>query len=297
MSLNRYLNGLRKFTVLGTEKRKAYLEHPERDFTRNSLLTFVRTVAMISSLLRHTLAIELFGCFSCTNERPVTKSAFCQRRQLIKPAFFHHLFTLSAKTFYRCFPNHRRWRGKLLFAIDGTGQRLPNEQWIGEIFGFHRNQHNARPSTKLLIFFDIFNKIIYRVIFHAQKSGEITHAYPNVETLPKDAIYLYDRGFQGYGLPFLHRRHGSDCVIRMPLDISPEVQDFVQSHDNERIITVLLNGRAFYSLRKLGLKPIRHAAIELRLIKVILCTGEVEVLMTTLMNAYSEVTDPPIPVH
>jgi hypothetical protein len=70
----------------------------------------------------------------------------------------------------------------------------------------------------------------------------------------------------------------------MPVDISPEVQDFVQSHDNERTITVVLNGRAFYSLRKLGLKPIRHAAVELRLIKVILCTGEVEVLMTTLMN-------------
>jgi|AntRauTorckE5430_2_1112549.scaffolds.fasta_scaffold13280_1 hypothetical protein len=99
MSLNRYLNGLRKFTVLDPEKRKAYLEHPERNFTRNSPLTFVRTVAMISSLLRHTLAIELFDCFSYTNERPVTKSAFCQRRQLIKPAFFHHLFTLSAKTF------------------------------------------------------------------------------------------------------------------------------------------------------------------------------------------------------
>jgi len=284
MSLIRYLNGLRQFTKLDANKRLLYLEKPDRDFTRKSPLSFARTVSLVTSLLRRTLAIELFTCFGFTNDVPVTKSAFCQRRRLIKPSFFKDLFTLSATTFYQCFKQHNKWKGKLLFAVDGTGQKLPNEQWIGAFFGFHLNQHSNRPSTRLLIFFDLLNKVIYRVVFHSQKSSEIVNTYPNVETLPCNAIYIYDRGFFGYGLPFLHRRHGSDCVIRMPVDASPEIQDFIQSDENERIISVSLNGRAYYSLLKLGLDPERHAQIKVRLIKVILDTGEIEVLLTTLLN-------------
>jgi len=120
MSLIRYLNGLRKFTELNQEKRSLYLEHPDRDFTRDSPLTFARTVALITSLLRRTLAIELFECFDFSGSLPVSKSAFSQRRKLIKPEFFRDLFTLSATAFYRCFRQHRRWRGKLLFAVDGA---------------------------------------------------------------------------------------------------------------------------------------------------------------------------------
>lgn len=284
MSLIRYLNGLRQFTTLDPNKRLLYLKRPGRDFTRKSPLSFVRTVSLITSLLRRTLAIELFDCFSFTPHPPVSKSAFCQRRQLIKPSFFKDLFTLSATTFYRCFKQHKKWKGKLLFAVDGTGQKLPNEQWIGEFFGFHLNQHSNRPSTRLLLFFDLLNKVIYRAVFHSQKSSEIINTYPNVESLPTNAIYIYDRGFYGYGLPFLHRRNGSDCVIRMPIDASPEIQDFLQSNEKERIITVLLTGRAYYSLHRLGLDPERNAQIKVRLIKVVLDTGEVEVLLTTLLN-------------
>ncbi|MEM6769206.1 MAG: hypothetical protein AAF597_01365, partial [Bacteroidota bacterium] len=206
MSLIRYLNGLRQFTTLDTNKRLLYLQSPQRNFTRRSPLSFARTVSLVTSLLRRTLAIELLDCFGFTQDAPVTKSAFCQRRKLIKPAFFKDLFTLSATSFYRCFRQHHRWRGKRLFAVDGTGQRLPNEQWIGEAFGFHINQYDNRPSTRLLFFFDLLNKLIYRVVLHTQQSSEIINTYPNVETLPTDAIYIYDRGFYGNGLPFLHRR-------------------------------------------------------------------------------------------
>ncbi len=284
MSLIRYLNGLRKFTKLDANKRLLYLKSPQRNFTRNSPLSFARTVSLITSLLRRTLVIELFDCFDFNNQIPVTKSAFCQRRKLIKPAFFKDLFTLSATSFYKYFKHYSRWKGKLLFAVDGTGQRLPNEPWIGQAFGFHLNQHNNRPSTKMLIFFDLLNKIIYRVILHSQKSSEIINAYPNIKTLPKNAVYIYDRGFFGNGLPFIHLRHGSNCIIRVPLEGNQEIIDFVQSNEKERLITTFLNGRAYYSLRKIGLDPIRNAPLKLRLIKVILPTNEVQVLVTTLIN-------------
>ncbi|MEL6276358.1 MAG: IS4 family transposase, partial [Bacteroidota bacterium] len=264
--------------------RICYLEHPFRDFTRHSPLSFKRTISLIFGLLRKSTSIELYDLFTLCRSKPVTKSAFCQRRKLIKPIFFRDLFQLTVHQFYHSFKNFHTWRGLRLFAVDGTGQTLPREPWIGEAFGFHKNQHDQVPSTRLLITFDLLNKIIYRVDLHTQKSAEIVNAYPRVEQLPKEAIYIYDRGFAGYGLPFLHQRHGSYYVIRFKKEDSPVIMDFVQSGEYERTINIMLKDRAYRTLRDLGLEPVWKAELVVRLVRFNLPNDEVEVLMTNLMD-------------
>ncbi|MCP9237977.1 IS4 family transposase [Lewinella sp. JB7] len=283
-ALTRFLTLLRSFPDLTEEQRAQYIVDPHRRFTRSSPLTFRRTVAFILQLVRKSTAVELHDFFGYLGLAPVTKSAFAQRRRAIRPAFFRDFFHRSAEGFYTCFKHARRWRSRLLIAVDGTGQTLPREGWIGEAFGFHQNQHDNVPSTRILLTYDLLNRIILRADLHTQKSGEIRHAYPNVERFPQDAIYIYDRGYAGYGLPFLHRRHGSDCIIRLPIDMSPEVRDFVRSGEPDRLITVELKDRAYRTLRDLGQQPVWRQPLELRLVRVELSTGEVEVLLTTLMH-------------
>ncbi|MEM7572145.1 MAG: hypothetical protein AAF433_04560 [Bacteroidota bacterium] len=162
--LRHYLKQIRCLSDLSTAKRLRYLEHPSCDFTRRSPLSFKRTVSFILSLVRKSTAIELYDLFTFCRSKPVTKSAFCQRRKLIKPIFFQDLFQLTVYQFYRSFKNVHTWRGLRLFAVDGTGQTLPRESWIGEAFGFHKNQHDQVPSTRLLITFDLLNKIIKTTI-------------------------------------------------------------------------------------------------------------------------------------
>ena len=45
-----------------------------------------------------------------------------------------------------------------LWAADGTGFRLPDEEWLGEEFGWHGNQHNRVPSCRLLAYYDLLNQ-------------------------------------------------------------------------------------------------------------------------------------------
>jgi hypothetical protein len=284
-SIIRYFSKLRKFTRLSADARQSYLFNPDRTFVRNSPLTFPRTVSLVLNLLRRSLAVELARFFRWKPEEIVTKSAFCQRRKATKPKFFLDLFKQSYKQFYNCFTDHRRWKGKRLIAVDGSGQKLPYEYWIGEAFGFHQNQHDNRPSTRLLFTFDVLNSIIMRVDFHTQKSAEVIHAYTNVEQLPRDAIYLYDRHYASFGMAYLHDRYGSDYVIRMPLDGSNIVKDFVKSGKKEVITKIKLgDGRALRSLRSLELNPVRNAEVEVRLVRVELDDGEIEVLMTSLID-------------
>ena len=278
-----YLTVLRNFLRLSPAQRLKYIVRPDRDFTRSSPLSFRRTASLILGLLRKSTAIELFDFFAHCQEKSVSKSAFSQRRRLIKVPFFQDFLELSARQFYHSFSHYHTWRGLRLFAIDGTAQALPHEEWIGDALGWHKNQFTSTPSTRLLFTFDVLNKIIFRVDFHTQNESEIITAYPNVEQLPQDAIYIYDRGFTGYGLPFLHQRHGSFYVIRLKKD-TPNYTDFVQSEENERLITITLKDRSYRSLLKLGLDPIWKMNMIVRLIRVDLPDGEVEVLMTNLMH-------------
>jgi len=162
---------------------------------------------------------------------------------------------------------------------------LPDESWIGDQLGFHRNQHDNVPSARILFTFDILNKIIRRADFHTQKSGEIVNAYPNVSSLPVKSITIYDRGFNGNGLPYLHNRHGSHCIIRVPTKRSPTIKKFISSGKKEAFVTLKLQQRALRTLREIGLNPINNAPVNIRYIRVDLPTGEVEVLMTTITDS------------
>lgn len=206
-----------------------------------------------------------------------------QRRKLIKPDFFRDFFTHTARTFYHRFPS-KTWRGLRLLGVDGTGLRLPNEFWVGEALGWHENQHGQVPSVRWLITFDLLNQIITDVQLHPRRKGEITVAMPLIKDMPSDSLAIYDRGFGGFAIPYLHRLYGSHCIIRLKTDFNPAVVNFVQSNEAERIITPRLTDRALSALRRLGIEPDRNELIPLRLIRVDLPTGEVEVLLTTLMH-------------
>ncbi len=282
----RYFSNIRRFLQLNGPRRETYLYHPATTFIRKSPLTFARTVTLVVDLARQSLAVVLGRFFQWNPKRIVTKSAFCQRRQAIKPEFFRDLFYHTATLFYRCFPNYKRWKGKRLLAVDGTGQALPKYDWIGEEFGFHLNQHTGRPSARLLITHDVLNNIINDVNLHNQNTAEIVKAYQNVPHAAKDAIYIYDRHYASFALAYLHDRHGSDYVIRMKTQGgSTIVKDFLQSNEPQTIRRIKLRtGRAFYKLRELGLQPERDAEFKVRLVRVELDDGDVEILMSSLTD-------------
>ena len=71
----------------------------------------------------------------------------------------------------------------------------------------------------------------------------------------------------------------------MPLQGANVVKNFVQSGDNEQITTIKLGvGRAYRTLKELGLQPELHAKLTIRLVRVELDSGEIEVLMTSLTD-------------
>lgn len=151
-------------------------------------------------------------------------------------------------------------------------------------FGEHKNQSQSVPSCRWLIVFDLLNQIIVNVKLHRREQAEITVAMPIVKELPNKSLTIYDRGFNGTALFFLHQKFGTHCIVRTKTKFNPAVWEFVQSGEPERIIVLNMGERAVRALKKIGHNVSQNDLIRVRVIRVELDTGEIEVLMTTLID-------------
>ena len=284
-SLRSYLETLRAFPATALANPQQYFFRPGRDFTRHRSLWLERVVWLTISLLKVTLFVELDRFFDSLNtgEEPVSKSALVQARQKLLPKFFEDMFTQSHQAFYAVFIA-KRWKGFRLWATDGTGFRLPDEVWLGDALGWHENQHNKVPSTRLLMCYDLYNAIITRVKLHTRKMAESVVALKAIDEIPADVLMVYDRGFAGHIIPFLHQHFGSNCVIRIPIGFSNTVKAFVKSGKQQAIITEPLQYKARKTLLEMGIAATSKTTITYRLIRIALPTGETEVLLTTLLD-------------
>ncbi len=284
-SLRSYLGALRTFPATALASPQQYFSKPERDFTRRRSLWLERVVWLTISLLKVTLFVELDRFFDSLNtgQAAVSKSALVQARRKLLPKFFEDMFAQSHKAFYTAFAA-KRWKGFRLWATDGTGFRLPNEPWLGNVFGWHENQHNKVPSARLLMCYDLYNAVITRVKFHTRQVAESVVALKAIHEIAADVLMVYDRGFAGHIIPFLHQYFGSNCLIRIPVGFSNAVKAFVKSGKRQVIITEPLQYKARKALLEMDISVTPQTTISYRLIRITLSTGETEVLLTTLLD-------------
>lgn len=284
-SLRAYLDAMRQFPEMARQLSQQYFSRPGKDFTRTRILHLERVVWLNVTLLKTTLCVELDRFFDWlgTDEFSPTKSALVQARQKLRPKFFKDLFMFGVALFYKCF-KAKRWKGMRLWAADGTGFRLPDEEWLGEEFGWHGNQHNRVPSSRLLAHYDLLNQIVTAVQFHTRHVAETVMAQRSIAQIPKDVCTIYDRGHASHTIPYLHQHYGSHCIIRMPVGFSKTIKNFVASGKKEQIITEKLSYKSRMIINELGIPVNVQTLITYRLVRVVLPGGEIEVLLTTLTD-------------
>jgi hypothetical protein len=164
---------------------------------------------------------------------------------------------------------------------------LPDTEETRKI-GIHKNQYKTVASIKLSCYFDILNKILTSVSTHSKQTTDLNACLQRqVQTIPQDVISIYDRGYGSHIIPFWHDRNGSKYVIRLKVGFSNTVKEFVQSSDNERYITEPLSERTYKRLEEFGIRKSKLDMISYRLAKIILSTGETEVLMTNLDKSFT----------
>ena len=252
-----------------------------------------------------------------------TKSAYTQARVKITPSLFIMLNGEIVNEYYQNKTAVKLYKGLRIFAIDGSTLELPNiepiepkdgdkkrkmSQDLRNIHGVSSNQFGKyETKSRISILEDVENNIVHHGILDSYHASEKNMAIEHIDYLAelkakitdieknnyKDVI-IFDRGYPSFALILYLEEKGIDYLIRMPRNRFKEVDEFRDDKRfKDKIIELELTKNRFYEIKRKNDNPkitkmLKNKKvgdkIKLRVIKVVLNSGEIEILITSLLD-------------
>ena len=211
-----------------------------------------------------------------------SKSAFVQCRKKIQPEVFKYLSDSLIEEFYTDNDaSVKLWNGFRLLAVDGSRLTLPDTVELAEIYGRTKNQSdNGVVQARFSVLYDVLNRFVLDGCLSPLSVGEGTLAYGHLCFAQKGDLILYDRGYPSFELVYEHFARGVDFLIRVKTDFSNVVKGFYQSGLSTDVVAIRPGKNVHLSDKPYS----RDASAEVRLVRVELPTGEIEILMTSLFD-------------
>jgi hypothetical protein len=259
------------------------------DFTRNRKLSLEKIVGMLINLPKRSLSIELQSFFENVGQPDIscTKVAFSLQRSKLKPLFLKFWNDLLVKSFYTFYGNAvKRWEGFRLLAVDGSNTNVMNVPEVLDHFGSADNQFGGVPMARVMQIHDVLNDITVWGDIFPRSNSENAIIASNIRHLPIDSLTLFDRGFPGFSLMYLLANEESPrhFLMRCKTTFNNEVKQFVDSNKTAVIVTMYPSAESIERLKEHGYIVTKSTGIKIRMLKVKLPDGEIEVLLTNLFD-------------
>ena len=258
----------------------------EKDFTRNRILPFQTLFLYFINFIKGSYQDELDHYFKALFRLDVpvafvTKMALSLARRKLKYSAFTEFNRHLLEYFYDHFKNVKTWHGFNLLAIDGTTLKLFNYKNIKEHFGTMKPKNGpARAMARVSQMFDVLNKITIDAIIRPYHIGERHLLRDHMLNLLPNDLLLLDRGYPAYWIFNLIMSQGGNFCARISNQWQI-VQDFIESGAQEKCIDLHASYQSKKESIDMGLDVL---PLNLRLIRVELDSGEIEVLITSLIN-------------
>ena len=240
-------------------------------------------MALLVNLRKGTIQDELDQFVVLLTEglavQGVSASAFCQARLKLSPQALMRLSEHLVAIFQAHFA-WRRWRGRRLLAVDGSTVRLPPTPDVIAAFG-PPPKGASLPLGRLSVLYDVLNTVVVEADVVSTEVGERVLAGEHLAATRSDDLVLYDRGYPAFWLFALHAVEKRDFCMRVPVAFSHEVEAFVASGAASAAVVFTPGEEARRQCDVYGLST---APVVVRLVRVTLKSGEIEVLATSLLD-------------
>lgn len=246
------------------------LGNNRKHFSRNRKLTCTRLLMLILSGVHTSLQLAIDDFYEKINskEDTVSKQAVSKARTNLDPDIIKEIFTMTVKETCKCSDLELYNKKYRLCAIDGSDIALDNANELKEYFGCSGSAKNA-TTAMCSVAYDPLNNLILDASLDAYKTDERTAARGHIaaiSALPKkkkvQILYVFDRGYPSR--EFLAELIDGKTSFLMRARAKFNL-DFDKVNRDENI-TFEHEGRI----------------CKVRVIKVILDTGEIETLVTNL---------------
>ena len=240
------------------------------------------------NFLTRSLSIEIVNFLSFLKRKDITqetfsKSAFVQARKKIKPEVFKHLNQRIIEEFYKDNSGVLRQFDNLrILAMDGSRLTLPFTKELEEIYGQTKNQTNTYiVQAKACVLYDLLNEICINGVLSSIDTDERTQAKQLLEHCQANDLIIYDRGYPSFELIYEHYQKNLHFLMRMPLDFSQVVKDFVASGKTSQIVEIKPGQKKSFENKPYT----KSSTLKIRLLRITLNGGGIEVLATSLLDS------------
>jgi hypothetical protein len=178
--------------------------------------------------------------------------------------------------FYHQFA-YQTWHSHRLLAVDGSTAQLPDTPDIVAHFGLWGSVPLARVSQM----FDPLNKITVEALIGPKALGEREYAACHFALIGSGDLVLLDRGYPAFWLFVLILSRDAQFCARVSVGVWNVVDQFVTSGLPEQIVELspCSTAQQECQARQLPAHP-----ITVRLLRIELNSGEIEVLITSLLD-------------
>ena len=261
------------------------------DFTKAKKLPFVLTFCILINMIKKTLSLELYDSFRQLGENQVacTASAFSQARHKLKPSVFIDMNKTLLKLYYEKHGEGvKRWEGFRLEAVDGSSVNLPDNVFIRSYYGGQINQYDIAPMARVHARYDVLNELVIQSKISPYGISERELASRDLPYIANDVLSLFDRGYASFGLFYLFTNvFKREYVCRVSLSFNKVVKAFVESGKQSELVNFDATPTGIKFLEGQAINITKDAKVLVRLVRVELDNGEIEILATSLIDEAS----------
>src|SRR5229473_3448078 len=295
MEVRRGNDGEKNESIIRRLKRElvsAAVKHRFRvkatDFTRERVLTWpvVLRVMLRGQKVSWQTAVNKF--FSAVGEvwRVVTASAYRQARQKVQPEVFVHLNTVACEEFYvRSGEDNEvvRWHGQRVLGVDGSYLNLPDTEEARREFSVQTNQHVGGEQVQALasVLYDLRNDVGLSAALGPKQAEKNLLFGTHLAATHAGDVVVGDRAYADYSVMATLVARQCHFVLRFPRQSFTAVNAFWAASETDRVVTLTVTSQARVYVGQHHLPT----TLRVRLVKVLLARGEVEVLGTDLLDA------------
>ena len=218
-----------------------------------------------------------------TLARVVTKSALSQARKKLLPSALAALGALWVRE-WLAVAGEYRWNGLRVVAADGTCLRVPKWRETQEAYGLGPNGDGSVVMARVVGLLAVASNQMVHAEIGSYADGERNLLVRALGALSAGDLLVLDRGYPAWWLFALFGQRGIAFCARLDSCGYAAVKQFARSGAAEKIIEIQLKGTALTKLGKAGGQAEPGTVLRLRLIRVVLSTGCVEVLVTSLLD-------------
>ena len=213
--------------------------------------------------------------------RAVSKSALCQARRKLKASAFEALNQLWVQRWHAS-ESFERWHGLRVVAADGTCLRLPRWRETQAAYGQGPCGDGSVVMARCNALLSVATGQFLDVRMGRYDQGERELLMQSIDALQQDDVLVLDRGYPSWWLFAALQARSVHYCVRIDACSWPDVDRLLRSSAQEMVVQREARADVRKVLAELGLPCAQQ--LHLRLVKVRLPSGRMEVLATSLLD-------------